>query len=74
MSDIKAEARKLIDRMPDDCTWDQLAHRFAFVAHLAAGLADLEAGRTIQHEQVMQEMDEWLASLGQHKPEPTSVG
>jgi predicted transcriptional regulator len=35
-------------------------------------MADVEAGRGVPHDQVMREMEEWLASLGQKMPDGDS--
>ena len=64
MNMMKDEARKLLDRMPDDSQWVDLAYQAYVRAKVEAGLAELDAGLGIPHEQVMQEMDEWLASFG----------
>jgi predicted transcriptional regulator len=50
--DIKAEARRLIDQLPDDATWDDLMYEIYVRQAIDAGLADVEAGRVIPHEEV----------------------
>jgi hypothetical protein len=42
----KDEAHKLIDRMPDDATWDDLMHEIYLRKIIERGLADSKAGRT----------------------------
>jgi hypothetical protein len=60
--------------MPDDATWEQIRYRADLVTGVELGMEDVAAGRTIPHEQVMEEMSRWLESLGRREPvsEPTS--
>jgi hypothetical protein len=49
---VKEEARKLIDKLPDDSTWDDLMHEIYVRQAIEAGLADSEAKRVTSIEQV----------------------
>jgi predicted transcriptional regulator len=51
-TNIKEEARKLIDRLPADSTWDDLMHEIYVRQAIERGLADSEAGRVASVEQV----------------------
>lgn len=44
---IKTEAQKLIDRLPDNFTWDDLMYEIYVRQVVEAGLADSQAGRLI---------------------------
>lgn len=72
MSAVKSEAMRMIEKLPDECDWDQLAYHFYVRATIQAGLDDIEAGRVVPHEQVMQEMEKWLESYGVSEQEQTS--
>ena len=50
--DIKAEARRLIDRLPEDASWDDLMYEIYVLQAIDAGLADVEAGRVIPHDEI----------------------
>jgi hypothetical protein len=52
MTNIKEEARKLIEKMPDDSTWDDLMHEIYVRKAIESGLADSQAGRTTRVETV----------------------
>jgi Tfp pilus assembly protein PilO len=52
---VKAEARQLIDRLPDDSTWDDLMHEIYVRQVIEAGLTDSRVGRMTGVEQVRQE-------------------
>ena len=49
---IKDEARRLLDRLPEDITWDQLMHEIYVRQSIEAGLADSKAGRTVDVTEV----------------------
>ena len=49
---VKEEARRLIERLPDDATWDDLMHEIYVRQAIEAGLADSEAGRLTGAEEV----------------------
>ena len=44
---VKNEARKLIEKLPEDATWDELAHEIYVRQSIEAGLADSKAGKTV---------------------------
>ena len=52
MTSIKEEARRLVDQLPDDSTWDDLMHEIYVRQSIEKGLADSEAGRTTGVEEV----------------------
>lgn len=51
-TNVKEAARKLIDQLPDDISWDELAYRIEVRASIERGLAAADAGRLIPHEEV----------------------
>jgi hypothetical protein len=44
-SDLKSEAHRLIDRLPESATWDDLMYEIYVRQSIDRGLADSEAGR-----------------------------
>lgn len=42
---VKEEARRLLEKLPDDVTWDDLMHEIYVRQSIEAGLADSQAGR-----------------------------
>jgi hypothetical protein len=42
----KEEAHKLVDKMPENSTWDDLIHEIYVRQLIEEGLADSKAGRT----------------------------
>ena len=57
----KDTVRALLDRLPDDCSLDEVQYHLYVVQAVARGQADEEAGRVIPHEQVAEELRrKWL--------------
>jgi len=42
---VKEEAMRLIEKLPEDMTWEDLMHEIYVRQSIEAGLADSEAGR-----------------------------
>jgi predicted transcriptional regulator len=52
-TDIKEEARRLVEQLPPDASWDDLMYEIYVRQSIDRGLADAEAGRLIPHEEVV---------------------
>jgi predicted transcriptional regulator len=72
MKNPKTEALKMVEAMPDDIAWDSIVYRLFVRAKVEQGMADVEAGRVIAHDQMKKEIDAWRASRGPTTPVPTS--
>jgi len=51
-SSIKDEARRLVEKLPENSTWDDLMHEIYVRQAIESGLADSRSGRTTDVEQV----------------------
>lgn len=49
---IKEEARRLVDQLPENSTWDDLMHEIYVRQSIEKGLADSEAGQTTSVKEV----------------------
>ncbi len=49
---IKAEARKLIDKLADNSTWDDLMYEIYVRQVVEAGLGDSNAGKVVSVKEV----------------------
>jgi predicted transcriptional regulator len=59
--EAKATVRALLDRLPDDCTFEDVLYHLYVLQRVSAGVADAEAGRTLSHEQVAEDLQRrWL--------------
>ncbi len=56
MSTAKQAARELIDHLPEQASWDDIMYELYVKQKIEEGLADIEAGRTIPHEQLKTEL------------------
>ena len=63
MPTAKEEIKTLVDAMPDDLTWDEVVYRLYVRKRVQRGVASLDQGKGIPHEQVMREMRTWLNGL-----------
>jgi predicted transcriptional regulator len=57
----KDTVRAILDQLPEDCTLDDVQYHLYVVQAVERGLADVEAGRTLSHEQVAEKLRrKWL--------------
>lgn len=57
----KEQVRELLDRLPDDCSLDDVLYHLHVVQQIERGLADVEAGRTVPHEEVAESLSrKWI--------------
>ena len=57
----KQQVQDLLDRLPDDCTIDDVLYHLYVMRSVNQGLAEIQAGKGIPHEQVVQELRrKWL--------------
>jgi predicted transcriptional regulator len=57
----KDAVRALLDRLPENCSLEDVQYHLYVLQALARGEADIVAGRTVPHEQVEAEMRrKWL--------------
>jgi len=54
-ANIKEEARRLIELLPDDSTWEDLMYQIYVREAVEKGLADAEAGRVTDVKKVREE-------------------
>ena len=52
MGIIKEEAKKLIDKLPDQATWDDIMYEFYVKKKLSVGLKAAKEGHVISHKEV----------------------
>jgi predicted transcriptional regulator len=51
--DLKQEAHRLVDQLPEGASWDDLMYEVYVRTAVDRGLADVEAGRVLSHEEVL---------------------
>jgi predicted transcriptional regulator len=48
---VKEEARRLVEQLPDEATWEDLQYEIYFRQAVEAGLKDSREGRTVTLEE-----------------------
>jgi predicted transcriptional regulator len=56
MPSAKDAARQIIERLPEQATWDDIMYELYVKQKIEEGLADIEASRTVPHEEVKAEL------------------
>lgn len=54
-SNLKEEAKRLVEQLPDNFTWEDLMHEIYVRQAIEKGLGDSEAGRTTSVEKVREQ-------------------
>jgi predicted transcriptional regulator len=52
MSTVKEAARAIVDKLPEDATWDDLMYEFYVKQKIEAGLTAADEGRTTPHSEI----------------------
>lgn len=52
MGSVKQEALKLIDRLPDEISWDDIIYQMYVKKKIERGMRAAQEGRVIPHEEV----------------------
>lgn len=56
----KQAARRLVDRIRDDASFEDIQYELYVVQQVERGLADVEAGRTVSHEAARARLSRWI--------------
>lgn len=56
----KQIAHDAVEAMPEESSLEDIAYNLYVRAQVAQGIADLDAERTMPHDQVIREAGEWL--------------
>ena len=59
MTAPKEEAKKIIDALPEDTTYDEILRELAFDKMIGRGLDDVEKGRVISNEEMENTIAQW---------------
>jgi predicted transcriptional regulator len=50
---IKGEAQRLVEKLPEDASWDDLMYEVYVRQAVERGIADADAGRVVPHDEAM---------------------
>lgn len=62
MSTTKREVSNLLNRLPDDCTLEDVQYHLYVLQKIERGLKDAKEGRVYTQEEVEQMMSKWLGN------------
>ena len=62
---VKGEMIKMLESLPDDCTWEDIQCHIYVREKVERGMAAADAGDIISQEEAERRVDEWLKSSGQ---------
>ncbi len=68
MVSTKQDALRLIEKLPEDASLDDIIYEIYFRQRVDRGLRELDAGETIPHEDVERSVSEWLAQQTEGLP------
>ncbi len=60
----KQTALKIISRMPDDASLEDIMYELYFRQRVDRGLRELQEGKTLSHQVVKRSLAKWLQSAG----------
>ncbi len=60
MSTPKDEARKLLDQLPEDSSFEDIQYHIYVREKIERGLKDVKEGRVVTVEEVERRMSKWL--------------
>jgi len=60
MSTAKEEVRKMLDRLPDDSSLEDIQYHIYVREKIERGLEDITAGHLLTQEEVERRMSKWL--------------
>jgi predicted transcriptional regulator len=60
MQTAKQAAQAMIANVPDDASFEDIQYRLYVLERIAIGLAEVDRGDVIPHEEVVKRMVKWL--------------
>ncbi|MBP8645092.1 MAG: hypothetical protein KBH99_03095 [Syntrophobacteraceae bacterium] len=60
MSTPKREVLKMLDRIPDSASFEDIQYHIYVCQKIELGLKDIEAGRVVSQEEIERRMSKWL--------------
>jgi predicted transcriptional regulator len=60
MNTAKDEVRKLLDRLPDEASFEDIQYQVYVLDDIRRGSEEIDRGDTIEHEEVKRRLAKWL--------------
>ncbi|MCF6207088.1 MAG: hypothetical protein L3J47_09395 [Sulfurovum sp.] len=58
---VKQEAQKIIQNLPDDCTYEDIQYHLYVVEKIKNGINRAKEGEVSSHQEAKQRMSKWLS-------------
>ena len=62
MSVVKEEVQKILQNLPDDCTYEDIQYHLYVVEKIKKGEKRAEDGEVLSHQDTKQRLKKWLLS------------
>jgi predicted transcriptional regulator len=62
MVSIKQEVSRLLERLPEDCSLEDIQYHLYVLEKVLRGVEDADGGRTLSHADVEQRLSRWRRS------------
>lgn len=60
MNTAKDEVRKLLDRLPEEASFEDIQYQVYVLDAISRGSEELDRGEAIEHEEVKRRLAKWL--------------
>lgn len=60
MNTAKEEVRKLLDRLPDGASFEDIQYQMYVLDAISRGSEEIDRDEAIEHEEVKLQMEKWL--------------
>ena len=60
MDTAKDEVRKLLDRLPEEASFEDIQYQVYVLDEISRGAQEIERGDTVAHEEVKRRLAKWL--------------
>ncbi len=57
---VKEEVKHILEKLPDDCTLEDVQYHLFVLQKIEIGLEDLKEGRVVSQEEVEKKMNKWI--------------
>ncbi len=61
MSAVKEIVEEILEQLPDDTTLEEVQYQLFVRQKIEQGLADVDAGKVVSHEEAKRRMQKWLS-------------
>jgi predicted transcriptional regulator len=60
MNTAKEEVRKLLDRLPEEASFEDIQYQVYVLDAISRGSEEIDRGDTVEHEEVKRRLAKWL--------------